>query len=157
MTSDLEIRPGHPEDAVAVSALLRALTAAGKRTRPDDVDFARDHYLTKTEGHVSVFLAVDGARVLGLQVLTRAGPDRPFGIPEGCGAIGTHVHPDAAGQGIGRALFARTLAVAKASGLSQLDAAIGETNAEGLGYYAAMGFETDRIADGRVHKVLNLT
>ena len=130
---------------------------AGKRTSPADPEFTRRQYFEDGDDQIAIFVAASGSRILGLQVLKRAWPDNPYGIPAGWGLIGTHVHPDAGGQGIGRRLFAETLAAARKAGLDRIDAAIGRGNAEGEGYYAAMGFVLDREDATRVHRVLDLT
>lgn len=66
--------------------------------------------------------------------------------------MGTHVNPDAARRGVGKALFPVTLLAAKAYGLAKIDATIGANNPEGLGYYEAMGFRTYRTPDGKICK-----
>ncbi|QFU08565.1 Acetyltransferase (GNAT) family protein [Rhodobacteraceae bacterium THAF1] len=154
MTSDVFVRAGTPADAPGVSAMLQALTAAGKRTRPSDEDFVRSEYLS--DGPISTVVAELDGRIVGIQILNRAGSDRPFDVAEGDGYIGTHVHPDAAGNGVGRKMMAHSLQAALDAGLTRIDAAITTSNAEGLGYYDAMGFVMEREEDGRVHKVLTL-
>nr|WP_306238292.1 MULTISPECIES: GNAT family N-acetyltransferase [unclassified Ornithinimicrobium] len=63
---------------------------------------------------------------------------------EGWGIIGTHIHPEAGRTGLGRRLFATSLAAAKAAGLRHIDASIGSDNSAALAYYAAMGFTPHR-------------
>ena len=60
-------------------------------------------------------------------------------------------------QGIGRcgvraAFFAATSQSARQNGMPKIDAMIGESNAQALSYYAAMGFRTYRKKQGAVCK-----
>ena len=135
--------------------MLQALVRAGKRTRPADEGFVLSSYIEATL--ISSTVAELGGVIRGIQILGRAGPYDPFGVPEGDGSVGTHVHPDAAGQGIGRALLTRTLSAARDRGLVRITAAIAADNAEGLGYYGAMGFKTEREEANRIYKVLHLS
>lgn len=133
-------RPARESDAPAMSAVLMALIAAGKRQSAGDVDFVRARYLiSATKLLTTVALDADDT-VLGFQALSRAGEGNIYGVEPGWGVIGTHIHPDAARRGIGKSLFAQSLAKAKETGLPAIDATIGAENAEGLAYYGAMGF-----------------
>ncbi|SLN52047.1 Acetyltransferase (GNAT) family protein [Roseivivax jejudonensis] len=152
----MRIRPTEAEDVEGISAMLTALTAAGKRTRPSDPDFVRATYVANPQLVASHVAEDDDGRIIGLQVVMRAGPDDPFGVPEGGGSIGTHVAPDAGRRGIGRALFARTRPMAEAAALKTLDASIADDNDDGLAYYEAIGFRTDRTGDGRIVKRMTL-
>lgn len=137
------IRPAVPEDVSAISVMLYALKAAGKRTRRCDEEMARDHYVLDPHG-ILTSVAMEGGACLGLQILSRAYEGNPYGAPMGSGIIGTHVAPDAARRGIGRALFAATLEAAQAEGLTLIEAFIQKTNDEGHAYYGSMGFEPER-------------
>ncbi len=148
----MRVRAAVQNDAPEISALLQELTALGKRTRPSDEGFVRNEYIGNPNGVAcSVAEESDGA-VLGIQILSVAQPGNPWAVEPGWGIIGTHVRPRAARRGVGRALFATTLAAAEAAGLRSLDAAIGEANAEGLAYYEAIGFRTYRSHAGRICK-----
>lgn len=153
----MKIRPTTDADTGPISAMLVALREAGKRTRPCDPDFVHATYVASPELLASHVAEDDAGRVVGLQVLLLAGPEDPFDVPEGYGGVGTHVAPDAARQGIGRRLFAATLAAARAAGLPALDANIAADNDDGLTYYEAMGFRTDRSGEGRIIKRLILS
>jgi ribosomal protein S18 acetylase RimI-like enzyme len=151
----MRIRPTRPDDVTGISEMLTALADAGKRTRPSDPDFVRSTYV-ENDALVSSHVAEgESGRILGLQVVILAGPDDPFGVPEGYGSIGTHVAPDAGHRGIGSRLFEATEAVVRQSGLPAADASIADDNAEGLQYYEAMGFRTDREGAGRIVKRLS--
>ena len=134
------IRPAQPEDVPAMSAMLYALRDAGKRTRPCDQNFVLDSYVSSPH-HVSCYIAVDGAEVLGLQSLTHAYAGNPYGAPVGTGVIGTHVSPSAVRRGIGRGLFEMTLKAARMVSMDGIEAFIQKTNDEGHAYYGSMGFE----------------
>lgn len=112
---------------------------------------------TRPTGSRARWPAEQDGRVIGFQSLKRAWPDNPYDVAEGWGIIGTHIHPDAGRGGLGRKLFAESLAAAKAAGLQHIDATIGADNATigadneaGLAYYAAMGFVPYRDGDGAI-------
>ncbi|MEM1065863.1 MAG: GNAT family N-acetyltransferase [Pseudomonadota bacterium] len=148
----MKIRAAVADDAAQISAFLQELTALGKRTRPSDEAFVRAEYIGNPNG-VSCTVAEDAdGTLLGIQILSVAQHANPYGVAPGWGIIGTHGRPSAARRGVGRALFPASRAAAEAAGLASLDAAIGETNAEGLAYYEAMGFRTYRTYDGRICK-----
>lgn len=151
----MEFRPVSPQDADALSALLEALRQVGKRRSAADVVFVRERYIDHPN-NIRTTLAVENGAVLGFQVLKLATDGNPYGVTPGWGIIGTHIHPDAARRGLGRALFERTLTAARSAGLQKIDATIGADNAEGLAYYSAMGFETYREADGAICKCYSL-
>ena len=154
--SHVTYRPGVAADAPSLAAMLQALTAAGKRTRPSDLDFARDHYLTSPDLVVSTVAVDETDRVIGLQVVSRVTGENQWGTATGWGMIGTHVHPEAARRGLGRGLFGHTKRAVEASDLPAVDASIGDENAEALAYYGAMGFVTYRTAPGLICKALYL-
>ncbi|WP_078059421.1 GNAT family N-acetyltransferase [Tropicimonas marinistellae] len=152
----MKIRPATADDAAGASRMLQALAAAGKRSRPSDPDFVLETYICAPD-RVECLVAVDeDGTILGLQSLARARPGNPYGVAEGWGIIGTHVSPRAARKGCGKALFAVTREAALAAGLVAIDASIGADNADGLAYYAAMGFETYRTPEGKICKRLAL-
>ncbi|RVV98917.1 GNAT family N-acetyltransferase [Mesobaculum littorinae] len=142
------IRPATSDDADAVSLVLRDLVAAGKRQKASDPDFARANYITHPD-EIRCSLAIDEAgEVMGFQSLRRASEGNPYGTPSGWGIIGTHIRPTSARRGVGRRLFAATLEAARTAGVPAIEAFIAATNAEGIAYYAALGFETYRPVYG---------
>ena len=74
----------------------------------------------------------------------------PYGVAEGWGIIGTHLHPAVGRSGFGRRLFASSLAAAKAAGLRHIDASIGVDNLPALAYCSAMGFTPYREGIGTI-------
>ncbi len=134
-----EIRPARSADAEDMAEVQNAIYRAGLRASPVDVAVIRERYLDM-EYRVACTVAERDGRVVGFQSLKRAWPGNPYDVAEGWGIIGTHIRPDAGRSGLGRRLFASSLAAAQAAGLSSIDASIGVDNAPALAYYAAMGF-----------------
>ena len=149
-------RQAELSDAAGVSAVLEALRRAGKRRKAGDAAFVGAHYIRHPDQLACTVATDETGVVLGFQSLKRAVPGNPYRAPVGWGVIGTHIHPEAARCGIGRELFAVTRAAAAQAGLLAIDALIGAENAEGLGYYAAMGFVTHRHEPGGVRKAFHL-
>ena len=122
-------------------AVINPLIAAGGSTahrRPFDAARMRHHYIAPSMLVSCMVAETDGA-VAGFQSLERAGdPDDP--LPEGWAVIASFVAPGMEGRGLGRAMFAATLAAARRAELVAIDATIRADNAGGLRYYAAMGF-----------------
>lgn len=138
-----QIRPADISDAEPMSKMLDALAAIGKRSLPCDPTWVRENYIAHPN-KISCFVAAEETGlILGLQSLRRAGINDPFGTPEGWATIGTHIDPNAARRGIGKALFVETLKAAKTTQIPAMDAKIGATNINALGYYGAMGFVTN--------------
>lgn len=146
------VRPARPEDAPAMVALLNRIIAIGGTTAhetPFTAAAVVQHYI-KGEEPICCHVALD-AGLVGFQSVGR----NPA-LPAGWGDIGTFVDPDRQRGGAGAALFAATVAAARAAGLRVLNATIRADNAPGLGYYARRGFTeyaTDpgfALKDGRV-------
>lgn len=133
------IRPARATDAEDMAEVQNAIYRAGLRASPVDVALVRERYLGMDDT-VACTVAEREGRVVGFQSLMRAWPGNPYDVAEGWGIIGTHIHPDAGRSGLGRRLFAASLAAAKAAGLRHIDASIGATNAPALAYYSAIGF-----------------
>lgn len=108
------IRPARPTDAEDMAEVQNAIYRAGLRASPVDVALIRERYLD-TEHTVACTVAVQEGTVVGFQSLKQAWPGNPYDVTEGWGIIGTHIHPDAGRQGLGRRLFTTSLAAAKAA------------------------------------------
>lgn len=145
------IRKATVADVGQMSALLRQLTAAGKRRSPDDEAFVRSNYIEDPHS-VRCSVADDDGAVLGFQSLKRAWAGNKWDVEPGWGIIGTHISPSAARRGVGRALFEVTRMAAGEAGIPHIDATIGATNTEGLAYYEAMGFRAYRTLEGAICK-----
>lgn len=154
--NDIRIRPAAPQDAPAISDFLRELAVRGKRKSPSDVDFVRIHYIGHPD-RIACSVAVDAqGHILGMQSLKHARDGNIYGVTPGWGIIGTHVSPDAARRGVGRALFAASRDAARRAGVRSIDATIQPENAEGLAYYEAMGFRDYRVSGGAICKCYEL-
>lgn len=143
------VRTARPEDADAVSALLaasygRLLEAAYDR------DLLAEALPLMTEANPALlaaptyYLALDGAAAVGCGGWTA---DRPGdgGIEPGLGHLRHFaVHPDRTGEGIGRALFARCLASARAAGVRRFEV-LATLNARE--FYGALGFAPREATD----------
>ncbi|MEJ5946921.1 GNAT family N-acetyltransferase [Pseudokineococcus basanitobsidens] len=138
-----EIRPARAADAEDMAEVQNAIYRAGLRASPVDAAVIHERYLDP-DYRVACTVVEQEGRVVGFQSLKRAWPGNPYDVPEGWGIIGTHIRPDVGRSGLGRRLFAASLAAAEAAGLRHIDASIGVDNAPALAYYSAMGFEPYR-------------
>ncbi|MCV6584306.1 MAG: GNAT family N-acetyltransferase [Marinibacterium sp.] len=132
-------------DVPAACAILCEIIEIGGTAaiedRPDPDTFA-NWYLGPDLIANHVALAADGT-VLGFQWLGR-NPQ----LPPDCADIATFARRRPVTPGVGRALFAATVAVAaaRAQGLGAINATIRADNAPGLGYYSKMGFVDHAVA-----------
>ncbi|MCV2889274.1 GNAT family N-acetyltransferase [Ruegeria aquimaris] len=143
------VRQAETADAAAMSAVLLPILAGWNSTRRGDAETILTRYINDPE-RLSCAVACEGTRILGFQSLKVAGDQNVYDLPAGWGIIGTYVAADAGRRGIGRALFAETLAAARRAGLIHIDATIGEANAQALHYYSSMGFQPYRKLQGAV-------
>lgn len=149
------IRPAVPTDAEDMAEVQMAIYRAGLRSAPADVELIRERYLEE-EYQVACTVAEQDGRVVGFQSLRRAWPGNPYDVAEGWGIIGTHIRPEAGRSGLGRRLFAVSLAAAREAGLEHVDATISADNEPALAYYSAMGFVPYREGDGAIPHRLDL-
>jgi GNAT superfamily N-acetyltransferase len=152
----MRMRQAQAADAAAMDAVLSPILERWGSDRLRGPEHVLSHYILHP-ARISCCVAETGGPIVGFQSLKRAMAGNPYDVPEGWGIIGTYVAADAAGQGVGRALFAQSLRAAKASELAWIDATIGAANAEGLGYYAALGFEDWRDVNGATGKRICVT
>jgi len=152
----MRIRNGVLGDVEQMSALLRDLTASGKRKSPDNEAFVRANYI-QDPAKIRCSVAEDNGVVLGFQSLKLAEAGNPWGVEPGWAFIGTHIRPSAARRGVGRALFAVSHEAAKDAAIEKIDASIASDNPEALAYYEAMGFRTYRRLNGLTCKCFDLT
>lgn len=138
----IRIREAMDEDADDMAEVQNAIHRAGLRPGPVDAALVRERYLVG-DYRVACTVAEQQGRVIAFQSLMRAWPDNPYGVAEGWGIIGTHVHPDAGRSGVGRRLFEKTRIAAGGAGIRHIDASIGSDNAPALAYYSAIGFMPD--------------
>lgn len=130
-----------PADAEALVAIVNEIIRAGGTTAhqtPFDTRRMTCHYISPDRGVTCVVAETDGT-ALGFQSLVW--PDEEGDVfPEGWAIIASFVAPDAAGRGVGRALFAATRAAAEAAGVTAIDATIRADNTVGLSFYDRLGF-----------------
>ncbi|GLS86010.1 GNAT family acetyltransferase [Cypionkella aquatica] len=147
------IRPALPTDAAAMSDLQNRIIRIGGTTAHEvehDAGYVEAHYITGP-GVICCHLAEDDSGLIGFQSL-----GRNAALADDWGDIGSYVNPDRQRTGAGAALFAATLAVARAKGLVAINATIRGDNVPGLGYYSRRGFvdyahdAAYRLKDGRV-------
>ena len=138
------IRAAQAGDASAMAAVINPIIARGGTTAHRDAfDSAR---ITATfiapPRLICCLLAERGGTILGFQTLERIDPDWPGedALPADWAIISTFVSPPHHGCGIGRALFARTLPLARAAGVRAIDATIQRENIGGQAFYARLGF-----------------
>ncbi len=157
------IRPATRPDAPEMQAIQNAIIRIGGTTayeEPQSPEVFAHGYLTGPDA-LSCHLAEKDGRVIGFQVLGWNAD-----LPDGWADIGTFVDPAVQRSGAGAALFAASVTVARARGITTLNATIRVDNVPGLGYYARRGF-VDYDADpeyrlsngtrvGRVHKRFDL-
>lgn len=145
------IRPATEDDAEAMCGLLNPIIEAGTTTaHRRRFDSARmiAHYIGPPR-RICCLAAWDAGRLAGFQALESPDPDWSAweSVPQDWGLIATFVAGEAQRRGVGRALFARTLAAARAAGLAAMDATIRADNAAGLAYYRRLGFvDYDRVS-----------
>ena len=138
----LTVRDARPEDAEALAAILNRIIEIGGTTayqtpRPPET-FRAD--VLDREGLISCVVAeADGAPV-GFQYLSR--DER---LPPGWATIASFARAEPKVPGVGRAMMAATLERARAAGVPSIDATIRADNAQGLGFYEAMGFRTYEV------------
>ncbi len=137
-------RPAIPADALAMADTLNRIIAAGGTTAHQssfDAQRMLGHYIAPPLG-ISCFVALQDGAVIGFQALERADPDwqGEGKLPDDWAVIATFVDEGRRGSGVGRGLFALTLAAARAADVVAIDATIRADNALGLAYYSRMGF-----------------
>ena len=151
----VEVRPAGLGDAGPMSEVLTGILDAWDSPRPRSPSHVRAFYIQHPD-QVASHVALIGDRLVGFQSLKVARKGNIYDLPLGWGIIGTYVARDCARQGVGRALFAATLAQARAAGMLCVDATIEAGNAEALAYYEAMGFQPYRTLPGAVGARLTL-
>lgn len=145
-------REARPDDAQGMSALITPILKGWNSARRGDADHMLAYYIQHPD-NIRCTVAVDETgRIVGFQSLILPKAGNPYNTPSGWGEIGTYVALDAGRGGIGRALFASSQEAARAAGINNIEAAIGESNDKGLGYYGAMGFVTYATEPGLIRK-----
>ncbi|MEM9796923.1 MAG: GNAT family N-acetyltransferase [Pseudomonadota bacterium] len=154
--TEVAVKEATAEDAAAMSQVLRDILIVWESHRPSSVAHVLAHYVNHPDRLRCSVAVNDGGEILGFQSLKRATEGNAYGLPEGWGIIGTYVGAKAAGRGVGKALFASSLDAAREANVTEIDATIGASNASGLAFYDAIGFQTYRTKPGAVCKKYTL-
>lgn len=148
----ITIREAKASDAPAMSRILQKILQGWQSDRPYAPSHVLAHYVEDPD-RIRCSVAVDeSGAVIGFQSLKHATEGNHFGLPVGWGIIGTYVDEQATGRGVGKALFAASLAAARNANIPEIDATIGADNETGLAYYEAVGFRTYDTKPGAICK-----
>jgi L-amino acid N-acyltransferase YncA len=167
-TKDIVIRQARPEDAPSMVSLLNAIIAKGVTTshsEPPTIQKMMDVYM---DIDITCLVAVqedenfatsNSFEVVGFQGLEWSDPNWPGEdkLPHDWAIITTFVALDHQGHGIGRRLFQATLQVAKAAGVSKINATIRNYNKGAQAYYSKMGFHDHNTSTETISKLFDLT
>lgn len=149
----IDVRPICNDDVPEAVSLLNRIIEIGGTTahqQPFDVASFTKAFLSG-RWQIACHVALDAVGgIAGFQSIETS--ER---LPEDWADIASFARVEPKLRGVGRALFPATCAAARNAGYRWLNATIRADNAEGLGYYDAMGFEDydvirDKpLADGR--------
>lgn len=143
------VRPATRTDAPALCDLLNAIIAAGGTTAldtPFDPEGFAARFITAPR-QISCLVAVDADDADGAPLGFQHLKHHPK-LPDEIGDIATFARIGAQGTGVGRVLFAETLRLARAAGLTGINATIRADNSGGLTYYTRMGFQPHSVQPG---------
>ena len=140
----MKVRQANTSDATQMCAVINPIiTAGGTTAHEHGFDAARmiSHYIAP-EFALSCVVAEHGGKVLGFQSLEWCDPDwqGDGALPADWAVIATFVGNDGRGLGVGAAMFADTMRLARAAKVTVIDATIRADNAVGLRYYSKIGF-----------------
>ena len=105
------------------------------------IDSTRAFILNHIRQRYPQFVAISAGKVAGWCDVTPK--SRP--IYAHCGVLGMGLLPRFRGQGIGTRLILRTLHAARARGLSRVELAVREDNANAIALYEKVGFVTEGL------------
>jgi phosphinothricin acetyltransferase len=138
----LILRPSHEDDVPAITAIYghHVLHGTGtfETTPPTETEMAARRADVLGKG-LPYLVAEQEGRVLGFAYCQwfKPRPAYRFSAEDSI-----YLHPDAAGQGIGRRLLTELVKQAEAVGLRKLIAVIGDSgNAGSIGVHRALGFD----------------
>lgn len=143
MTSlPLLIRAAQSDDLPAITAIYGHHVVHGRGSfeldAPDVSEMTRRHDAILTQ-HLPYLVASRGAQVLGYAYANafRPRPAFRFLVEDS-----VYIHPEHAGQGLGRALLAELMRRCESRGIRQILAVIGDSaNAGSIGLHRSLGFE----------------
>jgi ribosomal protein S18 acetylase RimI-like enzyme len=138
---EFTIRRAAPGDAEAIIAILEGIASEliySAISEPWSVDQQRNHLLALSPREAIHVAESKEGRVLGYQILERWAPT--LGSMSHVGQIGTFVTPDCRGQGIGQALFKRTLEFARNCDYLKFVIQVRSSNLLAQAFYRRLGF-----------------
>lgn len=137
------IRPVAPDDIPELCKLVNEIIAIGGTTAfetPMTVDTFLESFF-RSQIQISMLVAEgESGELLGFQVLTTHEK-----LPDDWADIATFARVGSQAAGVGSALFAETLALARKFGIGAINATIRADNIGGLAYYERMGFLTYKV------------
>ncbi len=139
---DLRLRPATPADISAITAIyahaVRYGTASFELEPPDEAEMAR-RQRALLDGGFPYLAAERSGELIGYAY---AGAYRPRPAYRFSVEDSVYVHPDAQGDGVGRALLAALIEAATERGFRQMIAVIGDSaQAPSIALHRALGFD----------------
>jgi ribosomal protein S18 acetylase RimI-like enzyme len=130
------VRRGEPADAEAIGRLLHDFNTEFEDVTPGPEKLAERIRELMAEGSTIVLLAGDGPD--GLAVLRFRRSIWTKGLE--CGLAELYVVPDRRGRGLGRALMAEAIEVARREGADYMDLGTSEADVAARALYEKLGF-----------------
>lgn len=138
----MDIRPATPADLPEIQSIYayHVLHGAGSfEEAPPSLEQIQVRFETVTRRGWSYLVATDATGVLGFAYYTQM---RERSAYRHTAEDSIYVREDVRGQGVGKALVARLLEEATASGFRQMVAVIGDSgNVGSIGVHASLGFQ----------------
>lgn len=135
--------------------VLNGIVAEGDKTAIDtrfDAGIFREWFITGAHCRTCVVVENPGGAPIGFQAT-----EQFLALPAGWADVATFLTRGRRGQGIGKALFARTRTLARRSGLEVLRAVVLSQNSSGIAFYRSLGFTplvgSDATGDSGPHKL----
>jgi ribosomal protein S18 acetylase RimI-like enzyme len=140
--TSLVIRRASPADAPGIAAVLEIVAAEQIHSAIDRAWGVEEErrYIESLSPREAIHVAVDDSQgIVGLQVLDRWSP--VLGSMAHVGQVGTFLLPDWRGRGLGRQLWAATLAFARDAGYRKLVIQVRGSNTRAQAFYRRLGFQ----------------
>ena len=137
----MEIRTANESDIADIQSIYahHVLTGTGTfEEEPPSVEEMAERFATVVGHGWSWLVATDASGVLGYAYYTQFRDRSAYRF---CAEDSVYVREDVRGQGVGKALVARLIEDATASGMRQMIAVIGDSeNTGSIGVHASLGF-----------------
>ena len=140
------VRLATPDDAAAIAAVLQVIVSERVHSAIDRAWTADEEraYLTSLSSREVVHVAIDGDRIVGLQVLDHWSTLESMAH---VGQVGTFILPSHRRRGLGHTLWAATAASARVAGYRKLVIQVRGKNEAAQAFYRTLGFrECGRLA-----------